>query len=169
MEHWLKPVYIKFRVRTLLIVLVILALIITGAVLYQNYVFHNLFFRNLTAGNVKSVSVYHYAYQPKTVTLSDQEAEEVLLLLRNIRLQEEPYTDFGMTVHPATFCIQMKSGRSFELQAAVVGERGVYILDGDAYSVEDYADEKVASGIENINHLEELYEKYVRQYFLSDA
>ena len=165
MEYWLKPIYIKFRVRTLLIVLVILVLIITGVVLYQNYVFHNLFFRSLTAGNVESVSVYHYAYQPKTVTLSKQEAEEVLALLRNIRLYEEPYKNFGMTGFPATYNIKLKNGRSFELQAAVVGERSVYILDGDAYNVGSCLDDKVTDKVENILHLEELYNKYIEQYF----
>lgn len=165
MEFWLKPVCIKFRVRTLLIVVVILALIITGAVLYQNYVFHNLFFQNLTVAKVESVNVCHYAFQPKTVTLSEQEAEQVLALLRNIRLQEEPYTDFGMTGYPATFHIQMKNGRSFELQAAVVGERSVYILDGKAYNVGSFSDDKASHKVENILQLEELYNKYIEQYF----
>lgn len=166
MEFWLKPIYIKFRVRTLLIVLVILALIITGVVLYQNYVFHNLFFRNLTAAKVESVSVYHYAYEPKSVTLSEQEAEEVLALLRNIRLCEEPYKEFGINGgFPPTYRIQMKNGRSFELQAAVVGEHSVYILDEDAYNVGSYFDDAAADKVENILHLEELYNKYIEKYF----
>ena len=53
MRFWTKPIYVKFRLRSLLILLIALGIIVSGVVLYKNYVFHNLFFKTLSLDKIE--------------------------------------------------------------------------------------------------------------------
>lgn len=165
MEIWTKPIYIKFRVRTLLIFLVILGILITGVVLYKNFVFHNLFFQNLSIDDIESIEIYHNVRLGETAVLSTQDAEAVISLLRNIRLEEEPYSDYGVIGgHGNDFHIKLKNGIRFDLQLAG-GDPGVYIFNGDGYSIGYRDDPDTAEKFKNIWRLDALYEELADKYF----
>ena len=167
MNIWTKPIYIKMRVWFLLALLIALGLVVTGTVLYKNYVFHNLFFKTLSSDKIESISVYGYYGKGPTV-LSPQEKEDVVSLLRNIRLREEPYTNYGLIGDKGVdYHIEMKSGISFDLNLSS-GDPGVYIVDDKAYSVGYREDQSTSGDFENIRCLEELYSRYVEKYYPND-
>ena len=167
MNIWKKPVYIKMRVWLLLVLLIALGLVVTGAVLYKNYVFHNLFFKTLSSDKIESISVYGYYGKGPTV-LSPQEKEDVVSLLRNIRLREEPYTNYGLIGDKGVdYHIKLKNGISFDLDLSG-GDPGVYIINNKAYSIGYREDQSASGDFENIWQLEELYSRYVEKYYPND-
>ncbi len=165
MSFWTKPIYVKFRLWYLLILLLALGIIISGVVLYKNFVFHNLFFKTLSLDKIESICVYDYYEQGKT-ELSKEEAEEVVSLLRNIRFKEEPYKEFGLIGgHGRCYYIRLKNGISFDLNLSG-GNPGVYIINiVDAYSIGYREDPSTADEFNNLWCLEDLYYEYVKKYY----
>lgn len=167
MNIWTKPIYIKIRIRFLLVLLIILAIVVAGVVLYKNYVFHNLFFKTLSSDNIESVSVYGY-YGKGPTALSRQETEDVVLLLRKIRVKEEPYTNYGLIGNKGDgYHIRLKNGITFDLDFSG-GDPGVYIINNKAYSIGYREDLSTYPDFENIWRLEELYDTYVEKYYPDD-
>ena len=164
MNIWTKPIYIKMRVWVLLVLLIVLGILVSSAVLYQNYVFHNLFFKTLSPDKIESVSVYSY-YGKALTPLSNQETEDVIALLSNIRLKEAPYVDYGVTGDKGTdYRIKLKNGIQFDFNLSG-GDPGVYIINGKAYSVGYRDDPNASEDFENIWHLEELYRDHIKKYY----
>lgn len=159
-----KPIYIRLCVSTVLVLLLILALLITGIVLYNNHVFHNLFFQNLSEEDVETVFVYS-RYGQDLAQLTQEETEAVITLLRNIRLQEEPYKDvkllggFGNGYH-----IRLKNGIAFDLKPSG-GDPGLYIFGEWAYSIGKRDDPESAAAYENLWRMEELYRAHMKKYY----
>lgn len=167
MNIWTKPIHIKIRVWLLLALLIALGLVVIGAVLYKNYVFHNLFFKTLSSDKIESISVYGYYGKGPTV-LSPQEKEDVVSLLRNIRLKEEPYTNYGLIGDKGVdYHIKLKNGISFDLDLSG-GDPGVYVINNKAYSIGYREDQSTSGDFENIWRLEELYSKHVKKYYPND-
>jgi hypothetical protein len=166
-SFWTKPIYVKFRLWSLLILLIVLGIIISGVVLYKNYVFHNLFFRTLSLDKIESICVYNYYGQGATV-LSEEETEAVVSLLRHIRLKEEPFKNFGLLGDQGDdYHIRLKNGISFDLDLSG-GNPGVYIINDRAYSIGCREDLNAAEDFENIWRLEELHSEYVKKYYPND-
>ena len=161
MSFWTKPIYVKFRLWSLLILLIILGIIISGVVLYKNYVFHNLFFKTLSLDKIESICVYNDDRQGTTV-LSEEETEAVVSLLRNIRLKEEPFINYGLIGDQDNgYHIKLKNGISFDLNFSG-GNPGVYIINDRAYSIGYREDLSAAEDFENIWRLEELHSEHVK-------
>lgn len=167
MRFWTKPIYVKFRLRCLLILLIALGIIVSGVVLYKNYVFHNLFFKTLSLDKIESICVYN-DYGQGTTVLSEEETEEIVSLLRNIRLKEEPFENYGLLGdHGDDYHISLKNGISFDLNLSG-GDPGVYIINDRAYSIGYWEDLSSADDFENIWRLEELHSEYVEKYYPND-
>lgn len=164
-RHLTKPIYIKFRLSTLLIFLLVLALLITGVVLYKHYVFHNWFFSTLSADAVEAIYVGD-AYHPETQLPAD-DAEKVIALLRNIRLQEEPYDGMRFVGASASYRIRLKNGIEFELMTYPGDLQGgplMYIFGTDGYKVGTRDDPESAAVYENMMQLEMLLQEYIDKY-----
>ena len=167
MSFWTKAIYVKFRVRTLLILLIILGLVIATVMLYKNYVFHNLFFQTLSIDKVDSICIYNY-YQQGSTALSTQETNNVIALLRNIRLKEEPFKNYELIGdHGDGYHIRLKNGISFDLNLSG-GNPGVYIINDGAYSIGYREDLNTADDFENIWRLEELHSELIKKYYPKD-
>lgn len=162
-----KPIYVRFRVRTLLILLIVLGLIVAGVVLYKNYIFHNLFFQKLSIDKVDSICIYNY-YEQGSTALSMQETDNVISLLRNIRLKEEPFKNYALIGDQGDdYHIRLKNGISFDLNLSG-GNPGVYIINDRAYSIGYREDLNAADDFENIWRLEELHSEYIKKYYPND-
>lgn len=157
----IKPVYIKLRLTTLLIILLILALLISCAVLYNNYVLHNWFFSGLSSATVEAVYVGD-GFHPQT-QLPDDAAQTVIQLLRSIRLREEPYTDAEFTGPGACYRIVLKSGIEFELMP-YAGDPLMYVFGTNGYPVGSRNDPKSAAVYDHLRQLEILLEEYIETY-----
>lgn len=159
-----KPIYIRFPVATLLVLLLVLALVITGFVLYRNRVFHNLFFQTLSSNNVRSISIYS-AYEKELTPLSQEETDALIPLLRNIRLKEEPYQYYGLIGDQGNdYRIELKNGITFDLNLSG-GDPGVYIFGEDAYSIGYRNDPEAAADFENLWNLEAMYRIHTEKYY----
>ena len=164
MKIWTRPIYIHLSLKTLLIVLLISGLLIAGFVLYKNYVFHNWFFQTLSVEKIEAIYVYN-SYEREKSLLSQHETENVVLFLRNIHIKEEPYKNYALIGnHGNAYHIQLKNGISFDLNLSG-GDPGVYIIDGDGYSI-GYRDEPgTAEAFENLWHFEELHREHIEKYY----
>ena len=153
MDFFKKTIEIRFRLRSLLIVLLCLGLLVAGVAMYQGYVFHNLFFSCLNFDAIASVQVCH----PDGETfsdLNDSQTKELAFLLRNIRLRSEPYQDFGILGDKGIdYRISLKNGIVFDLNI-YCGEPACYIINGLAYPAE-------ASDHHNLLLLEALYNSHI--------
>ena len=164
MSFLTKPVYVRFRVRTLLILLIVLGLIVAGVVLYKSYVFHNLFFQTLSIDKVDSIYIYNY-YERGSTALSMEETDDVISLLRNIRLKEEPFKNYAqLGDQGADYHIKLKNGISFDLNLSG-GDPGMYIINDEAYSIGYWEDQSAADDFKNIWCLEELHSAYIKEYY----
>lgn len=164
MNFWTKPIYVKFRLRFLLILAIIFGIIVFGVVLYKNCAFHNLFFKTLSLDKIESIYVYNY-YRQGTTALSAEEAEEVVSLLRNIRLKGEPYKDFKLMGDQGDdYHIRLKNGISFDLNLSG-GNPGAYIINDEGYVIGYREDPSATDEFENIWCLEELHRKYLKKYY----
>lgn len=156
MDFWMKPVYIRVRVRSVLLLLLFLVLACTGIVLYRNYVFHNLFFQTLSENQIEGIYIYQ-EYQKESTILSNEDTQDVISLLNGIRLKEEPYKKFGvMGDRGNDYHIQMKNGKSFDLNVVFIGDRAYYIIGEDAYPVEYN---------ENCAAIRALYREHRQKYY----
>ena len=156
-----KPIFIKFRLSTLLIVLLILALLVTGVVLYRNYVFHNWFFSTLSADKVEAIYIGN-CYHPET-QLPEEAAQAVIMLLRNIHLEEEPYKNVAFFGSGAAYRIRLKNGTEFKLTAYSGGPL-MYVFGTDGYKVGERNDPESVAVYENILQLEKLLQEYIDAY-----
>ncbi len=156
-----KPISIKFRLSTLLIALLILTLLITGVVLYKNYVFHNWFFSTLSADKVEAIYVGDL-YHPET-QLPEDAAQVVITLLRNIRLEEEPYKNVAFFGPGAAYRIRLKNGTEFKLMA-YAGNPLMYVFGTDGYKVGEMNDPESVAVHENILQLDKLLQEYMDTY-----
>jgi len=167
MSFWTKPIYIKFRLWFLLIFLIVLGIIISGVVLYKNYVFHNLFFNTLSIDKIETICVYNYYGQGVTV-LSNEEAKEVISLLRNVRLKEEPYKSYKLLGDQGDdYNIRLKNGISFDLNLSG-GDPGAYIINDDGYVIGYRENPNSVEDFENIWCLEELHSVLIKKYYPND-
>lgn len=167
MSFWTKPICVKFRLWSLLILLIVLGIIISGVVLYKNYVFHNLFFKTLSLDKIESICVYNY-YGQGTTVLSKEETEEMVSLLCNIRLKEEPFKDYGLLGDQGDdYHIRLKNGISFDLNLSG-GNPGAYIINDDGYVIGYREDLSATDDFENIWRLEELHSVLIKKYYPND-
>lgn len=149
MKFLTKPFYIKLRLRDLLILFLCAAFLVIGFFLYKSYAFHNLFFRSLSENKIESVYIYDRDGQSLTA-LEDAQIAQLVPLLRNIRLTEEPYVDFGVLGdYGNDFQIRLKSGIVLELNV-YGGEPACYIINGESYPVQ-------TADIESLHRLEVFY------------
>lgn len=164
MNSWTKPVYIKFRLWFLLIILIVLGIIVSGVVLHKNYAFHNLFFRSLSLSKIESIYVYN-CYEQGIKALSAEESEAVVSLLRNIRLKGEPYKKYSLLGDNGNnYHVKLKNGISFDLNLSG-GNPGAYIINDEAYIIGCREDLSTSDEFENIWCLEELYSEYIKKYY----
>lgn len=164
MKFWTKPIYIRFSVKALLLCLLLLSLLLTGIVFYKNYIFHNWFFKTLSTDKIEAIYVYNSGEQEKSM-LTEQETEAVVSLLRNVRLKEEPYKNYKLLGDRGNdYHIKLKSGISFDLNLSG-GDPGVYIFNGNGYSVGYRDDPDAAEAFENLWRLEELYRGHTQKYY----
>lgn len=164
MKVWTKPIYIRFSVRTLLVCLLVLSLLVTGVILYKRYVFHNLFFKTLSADSIDAIYIYAPYSQEKSA-LSKEEIEATVSLIRNIRVQEEPYANYALIGDQGNdYHICLKNGISFDLNLSG-GDPGVYIFNGDGYSIGYRDDPEAIAAFENLWRLEELHREHLDKYY----
>ena len=156
MEFWLRPVYIRVRIRTLLILLLALTSIWTGIILYRNYVFQNLFLKNLSTHLIEEICIYQ-EYQKDCTALDSDDTQAVISCLNGIRLKEEPYKDFHIVGDRGNdYLIRLKNGKSFVLNMFIIGDQAYYVFNQDTYPVEHN---------ENFQTFRTLHEAHMQKYY----
>ena len=152
MKFLTKPICIKLRLRDLLILVLCAALLVTSLFLYKSYAFHNLYLCSLSENKIEVIYIYD-RYGQNPTALGAAELAQLVPLLRNIRLTEEPYTNFGVLGdYGDDFQIRLKNGMVLELNL-YGGEPACYIINGKGYPVQ-------ATDLENLHRLEEFCKTY---------
>ena len=150
MNFFNKTFFIKLRLRHLMIFFICVALLFTGLVLYKTYTLHDLLLRCLlTENSIESIYIYNRFGQNPT-PLEKHQIALLIPLLQNLRITEEPYTDFGILGdHGNDFQIHLKNGIVLELNI-YCGEPACFIINGMGYPVSD-------DGLDNLRQLEAFY------------
>lgn len=155
-------VTLRISIGALLAILLALVLVVVGAVMYHNHIFHNWFFRTLSADRIESVTISAENSQT-TATLSSEEAEALVALMKGIRRSEQPYKNVQVGNYGG-YEIVFKSGIRFCMKILSVEDVGMIVIDENFYPVADLREEE-ALETKNFWMLEDLYSRQAANHF----
>lgn len=156
-------VTLRISVGALLMILLALVLVVVGVVMYRNYTFHNWFFRSLSANHIETVTIFAENSQ-STATLSSEETEALVALMKDIRLSEKPYKNVQVMVNYGGYEIVFKSGIRFCMKILSVEDVGMIVIDEKFYPVADLREEE-ALETKKFQMLEALYTRQESDHF----
>lgn len=156
-------VTLRISVGALLMILLALVLVVVGVVMYRNYAFHNRFFDTLSTGNIESVTIFA-DNDRQTDALDRKEIEELVMLMKNIRLSEKPYKNVQVMGSYGGYEIVFKTGIRFCVGILSLEEVGLVVIGENFHPVADLGD---VDSLETKNFLmlESLYSQHVANYF----
>ena len=156
-------VTLRISIGALLAILLALVLVVVGAEMYRNHIFHNWFFRTLSADHIESVTISAENSQT-TATLSSEEAEALVALMKGIRLSEQPYKNVQVVGNYGGYEIVFKSGIRFCMKVSIVEDVGMIVIDENFYPVADLREEEALEA-KNFRMLEDLYSQQAANHF----